>query len=87
MEKGNEQLAQGLLTPARLFYERAVDLGLAEAAMALAATYDPAELGPGRSPGVHPDVKEAKRWYERAKALGAPEAGNRLQRLGSSMRK
>jgi TPR repeat protein len=70
------------VAPARQLYERAADLGLAEAAMALAATYDAAELASPHLRGIRPDAKEAKRWYERARALGAPEAGQRLQRLG-----
>jgi hypothetical protein len=81
LRKGNERLAEGLVAPARLLYERAADLGLAEAAMALAATYDPARLGRGNLRGVQPDPKEARRWYERARALGAPEAEQRLRRL------
>jgi hypothetical protein len=32
---------------------------------------------------VLPDAAEARRWYERARALGAAEATARLQRLGS----
>lgn len=83
-EKGNEQLARGLVASARQLYERAADLGLAEAAMALAATYDAAELDRPHLRGVRPDANEARRWYERARALGARDAVQRLQRLGGS---
>jgi hypothetical protein len=82
MQKGKEQFAQGLVAPARHFYERAADLGLADAAMALAATYDATELNQPHLRGIQPDAKEARRWYERARALGAPDAEQRLQRLG-----
>lgn len=82
LQRGHEQLAQGLIAPARLLYERAADLGLAQAAMALAATHDIAELTSPHLRGVSPDPKEAKRWYERARQLGASEAAQRLQRLG-----
>jgi TPR repeat protein len=82
LQKGNEQLAQGLVAPARQLYERAADMGLAQAAMALAATYDAAELGGSSLAGIQPDAKEARRWYERARALGAQAAEQRLQRLG-----
>jgi hypothetical protein len=82
LEKGNEQLTLGLVSPARLLYERAVDLGLAEAAMALAGTYDAAELRQPHLRGISPDAREARRWYERARALGAADAERRLQRLG-----
>jgi hypothetical protein len=80
-EKGDEQLAQGLVAPARLLYERATELGIAEAAMALAATYDEAELTSPNLRGVSPDAKEARRWYERARQLGAADADQRLRRL------
>jgi hypothetical protein len=81
LQKGNDQLSQGLVASARLLYERASDMGLAEAAMALAATYDAAELGRGNLKGVQPDAKEARRWYERARMLGAPDVEPRLERL------
>jgi hypothetical protein len=81
MQKGDEQLAQGLIATARLLYERAADLGLTQAAMALAATYDSAELTSPNLRGISPDAKEAKRWYERARRLGASDADQRLQRL------
>jgi Sel1 repeat len=84
LEKANEQLAQGLVASARQLYERAADLGLGEAAMALAGTYDAVELDRPHLRGVQPDAKEARRWYERARALGANEAVQRLQRLGGS---
>jgi hypothetical protein len=82
LKKGEEQLAQGLVAPARLFFERAADLGLAQAAMALGATYDAAELDKPNLRGISPDAKQAKRWYERARQLGASEADIRLRRLG-----
>jgi TPR repeat protein len=84
LQRGNARLAEGQLAPARALFERAADLGLAEAALALAATYDPAEPVPPRLRGVPPDAKEARRWYERARTLGAPEAGQRLRRLDAN---
>jgi hypothetical protein len=83
-QKGDEQMAQGLVAPARLLYERAADLGLAQAAMALGATYDAAELTSPNLRGISPDTKEAKRWYERAHQLGAGDADQRLRRLGAN---
>ena len=32
--------------------------------------------------GVQPNLGEARKWYERARELGAPEAEERLARLG-----
>jgi TPR repeat protein len=83
VKRGDEELADGRVAPARLLYERAAEMGLAQAALALAATYDPAELNQPNLRNVQPDLAEAKRWYERARALGAAEAATRLQRLGA----
>jgi hypothetical protein len=81
LEKGDELLAEGNIAPARLLYERAIGLGLAQAAMALAATYDPSELSKLNVQGIAPDIGEARRWYERARELGAEVADDRLRRL------
>ena len=82
MKRGDEQMAEGNVAAARLFYERAADAGLAQGAMALAATYDSVELAKLQVRGIPPDVKQARRWYERAKQLGAGDADARLARLG-----
>ena len=50
--------------------------------MLLAATYDPRELARSGVQGVQPNLPEARKWYERARELGAPEAEERLARLG-----
>jgi hypothetical protein len=84
VKKGDEQLADGNVAAARLFYDRAADAGLAQGAMALAATFDASELTRLGVRGIQPDVKEARRWYERARQLGAGEAEGRLARLGGS---
>lgn len=84
LQKGHEHLAQGLVAPARLLYERAADLGFGPAAMALAGTYDAAALKDPHLRGISPDAKEAKRWYERARQLGATDADQRLRRLGGN---
>jgi hypothetical protein len=83
VKRGDEELADGRVAPARLLYERAAEMGLAQAALALAGTYDPAELNQPHLRNVQPDLAEARRWYERARALGAAEAATRLQRLGA----
>jgi hypothetical protein len=49
--------------------------------MALARTYDASELGRPELRNVMPDAAAARRWYERARALGAREAEQRLRRL------
>jgi hypothetical protein len=83
MKKGDEELEDGRVAPARLLYERAADMGLPQAAMALAATYDAMELSKLDLRNVQPNPAEARRWYERALALGAGDASQRLQRLGA----
>ncbi|HET9688402.1 MAG TPA: sel1 repeat family protein, partial [Pseudolabrys sp.] len=58
------------------------DAGLVLGAMAMAATYDPAELDRLGLLGLKPDREAARRWYERARQLGGADAEQQLQRLG-----
>ncbi len=83
VKKGDEQLAEGNISAARLFYERAADAGLAQGAMALAGTFDATELAQLGVRGIQPDPKQARRWYERAQQLGASDAEERLRRIGT----
>jgi hypothetical protein len=82
--KGVEQLERGNIGAARRFFERAVEAGTAQSAVALAGTYDPDELGKIKVVGLQPDIATARKWYEKARELGAPEAAERLRRLGSA---
>ena len=82
MNKGDAQLEEGNVSAARLLYERAAEAGLAQAAMALAATFDAAEFARLKLRGIDADAKEARRWYERARQLGAADAEERLRRIG-----
>jgi hypothetical protein len=83
---GDRHLEQGNIGAARLFFQRAAEAGLAAGALKVAATYDPAELQRlgVKVQGAIPDRNEARKWYERARTLGAPEAEERLARLGGS---
>ena len=83
LSRGNDQLQHGNVAAARLYYQRAADAGLAQAALALASTYDPEELVRLRVVGLQPDRELARRWYERARELGASEAERRLKRFGA----
>lgn len=83
LAKGNEKLALGNIAAARLFFQRGAEAGLAQAALAMAATYDPVELDRLDARSVQPDLQIARNWYERARQLGAIEAEDRLKRLGS----
>ena len=82
--QGDRHLEQGNIGAARMFFQHAAEAGLALGAIRLAATFDPAELTRLHAQGVRPDRGEARRWYERARELGAPEAEERLARLGGS---
>ena len=82
--QGERFLAGGNVALAREFFRRAADTGFAQAAIRLAATFDPTELSRLQVQGVVPDRAEARKWYERARELGAPEAEERLARLGGS---
>jgi hypothetical protein len=81
LAQGEAYQANGNIIGARDFFERAADAGLAAAALRLAGTYDPAELKRLEVQGVAPDVAMARKWYQRARDLGAPEAPDLLDRL------
>jgi hypothetical protein len=82
--QGDRHLEQGNIGAARLFYQRAAEDGLPAGAIKMATTFDPAEMERlnVKVQGVVADRAEARKWYERAKSLGAPEAEERLVRLG-----
>jgi hypothetical protein len=79
--KGVEQLERGNIFAARKFFEHATAAGLAQSAVALASTYDPDELAKIKVVGLQPNIEEARKWYEKARELGAAEASERLRRL------
>ncbi len=81
--QGERHLADGNVSVARQYFLRAAEQGLAIAALKMAETHDPRALLGVNVRGLVPDPAEAKKWYERALELGAPEAQARLQRLGS----
>jgi hypothetical protein len=83
IKRGDEQLEEGNVAQARLLYEKAAEIGLAQGAMALASTYDADELARLDVRGIQGDRAAATRWYERARQLGAAEADQRLRRLGA----
>lgn len=81
MRKGSENMKQGKINIARLFYTRAADKGWADAAFSLARTYDEAELEEIGAIGVQPDPELAAKWYERAVELGSKTALAYLERF------
>jgi TPR repeat protein len=78
MDRGQRFVETGDLTAARLLFRRAAEAGDATAALALGATYDPAIIGKLVVLGVLADVDKSRAWYEKAAALGSPEAARRL---------
>jgi hypothetical protein len=81
VRRGQDFIKTGDLAAARLVLRRAVTTDDAQAALALATTFDPlvfAELG---VLGFQPDLAQARTWYERAVQLGSQEAQRRLARL------
>jgi TPR repeat protein len=74
-------MASGDLAAARIVLRRAVDANNAEAALALAATYDPFVLRELKVYGFRGDAAMARTWYEKAAKLGSSVAPRRLEIL------
>lgn len=74
-------IERGEIVAARSVYQRAAEMGSAEAALALGATYDPNRLWALGAMGMVGNKERARQWYTRANDLGHPEAGARLKLL------
>ena len=83
LRRGDDLLALGDVSGARLLYERAADGGSARAATAAGKAYDPIFFEAARVHGVPPDTVRALAWYRKAIELGDSEAPARLKRLES----
>jgi TPR repeat protein len=81
LARGDDLLATGDVTAARLFYQRAAEQGNAAAATAVGHTYDPAVLQLLHVRGVRGDAQMAAEWYRKAIAAGDRQAEIRLKRL------
>jgi len=81
LKRGKDLIANGDIAAARLILKRAADANNAEAALALAATYDPFVLRELKVYGFMPDAAMARVWYEKATELGSPTAPRRLEML------
>ena len=81
--RGDTEFAGGDVAAARLLYQRAADAGLPEAAFALAKTYDPSELASRGVKGLRGEPETARKWYEKARNLGASGVDERIRRLGA----
>jgi hypothetical protein len=83
VQRGKDFIATGDLVAARVLLQRAAESDDAEAAFALAATYDPLVLRELKVYGIAADAELARTWYERAKHLGSAEAPRRLNALAA----
>ena len=80
-QRGENFIATGDLASARLVLQRAAEAGDAQAALALAGTYDPIALERLGLKGPKSDIEKARTWYKRAQELGSASASGRLQSL------
>lgn len=79
--QGEERLAVGDVSSARMFFKRAADGGDAQAAVAMGATYDPRLFAALKVHGMSPDREIARKWYQRATDLGSKDAFERIEAL------
>jgi hypothetical protein len=79
MERGRDLLQNGDIALAQLAFRRLAEAGKADAALALAATYDPRYLAEHKYVGIIGDEAKARAWYQRAKELGSIEADRILR--------
>jgi TPR repeat protein len=86
LKRGKDLIASGDIAAARLILKRAADANDAEAALALAATYDPYVLRGLKVYGFAADAEMARAWYEKARVLGSSAASQRLEMLASGVR-
>jgi hypothetical protein len=82
LAKADRLIAKGDIVGARALYQRATELGSAQAALALGGTYDPNRLWSLGVLGLAGNRDRARQWYQRAGELGSAEAKARLTALG-----
>jgi hypothetical protein len=82
--RGDELLASGDVTSARLFYLRGAEGGNGPAALRLGETFDPAFLSQAGLPRSASDTTKAAYWYRRAHDLGVRGAAFLLKQIGPS---
>jgi len=81
IKEAEKHISVGDVVTARMIFQRAAEAGDATAAMALAATYDPAALAKLGVMGMGADVEKARAWYRIAESFGSAEAKQRLRSL------
>jgi curved DNA-binding protein CbpA len=85
IRRSQELLSEGDVGAVRTLLQHAADAGVARAALALGATYDPIMLAILQARGIVADVSLARDWYEKASELGSQEAQERLQLMASAL--
>jgi TPR repeat protein len=86
LNRGQDLIAHGDFPAARVILKRAAEANNAEAALALASTYDPFVLRELKVYGFSGDPAMARAWYEKAKELGSTVAPRRLEMLAREAR-
>jgi hypothetical protein len=81
LTRGKNLIASGDFAAARIVLRRAAEANNAEAALALAATYDPFVFRELKVYGLTADPGMAGAWYEKANKLGSSVAQRRLEIL------
>ena len=84
IEHGRKMVEVGYFPGARAYFQRAAEAGSAEAAFSVGATYDPSFIEEIEAQGIKPDTKQARIWYERAKALGHKDADAQIRALAKA---
>jgi hypothetical protein len=86
VKRGKDLLATGDVASARLLLRRAAEAGDAEAALAFGSTFDPAVIARLGAIGVEADSARARKWYEKAAALGSNLASDKIAKLAEAGR-
>jgi hypothetical protein len=81
IKRATDLISTSNISAARLVLRRAAEGGSAEAAFALAASYDPTLLRKIGIVGAEPDIAKARTWYGKAAALGSTQASRYLEQL------
>jgi SH3 domain-containing protein len=81
---GRKMVDVGYFPGARAYFQRAAEAGSPEAAFSVGLSYDPSFIAEMGAQGIQPDVKQARIWYERAKALGNKDADAKLLALSKA---
>lgn len=83
MQRGRDLLQTGNVSDARLAFQVLADRGNADAALALATTFDQGSVAIRNAADAAADDAKARAWYQRAMELGSSEAQRALVRMAT----